>query len=200
MSGSTYNYIDSDYIYSDPRTGVLRNKANIDDAKLLIAFESMKVSLRLEELQDNPIRIKASSSLLSIHRYLFQDVYNWAGQVRTVEISKGGKQFFPTSHFPNAFAYIDTLIAEYRKIGKKNKLQIAHKLAEILDTINFLHPFREGNGRTQREFIRLLALEKGLSLNLNPPDSVDVYNRYMSGTIEGNVNTLTALLQELIEE
>jgi cell filamentation protein len=41
---------------------------------------------------------------------------------------------------------------------------LAHKLAEILDGINYLHPFREGNGRTQREFIRLLAMEKGLSL------------------------------------
>jgi cell filamentation protein len=71
-------------------------------------------------------------------------------------------------------------------------------LAEILDNINYLHPFREGNGRTQREFLRLLALEKGLTLNLNPPDNKSVYEQYMKGTIESDVQTLRKLIFELI--
>ncbi|MCL1857368.1 MAG: Fic family protein, partial [Kiritimatiellaeota bacterium] len=74
--------------------------------------------------------------------------------------------------------------------------RLAHKLAEILDNLNYLHPFREGNGRTQREFLRTLALEKGLSLNLNPPDNADVYERYMTGTIDGNVALLATLILE----
>jgi fido (protein-threonine AMPylation protein) len=113
---------------------------------------------------------------------LFQDIYSWAGKKRTVEISKDGKQFFPTSHFNNAFRYIDQIINEFKKIPKVNKKLLAEKLAEILDNVNYLHPFREGNGRTQREFLRLLALEKGLTLNLNPPDEKNVYDRYMKGT------------------
>ena len=72
-------------------------------------------------------------------------------------------------------------------------------MAEILDNVNYLHPFREGNGRTQREFLRLLALEKGLTLNLNPPDNRSVYERYMKGTIESDVQTLTELIFELID-
>ena len=75
---------------------------------------------------------------------------------------------------------------------------LATKLAEILDNVNYLHPFREGNGRTQREFIRLLALEKGLILNLTPPDNKSVYERYMKGTIESDLKTLTDLFFELI--
>lgn len=71
-------------------------------------------------------------------------------------------------------------------------------MAEILDNVNYLHPFREGNGRAQREFIRLLALEKGLILNLNPPDNINVYKRYMKGTVESDVTTLTELIFELI--
>ena len=193
-----YHYIDPDYAYTDPKTGVLRNRENIDDAHLLLVFESLKVTARLEELQANPIKIKDSSSLLDIHRHLFQDIYSWAGKMRTVEISKGGKPFFPLSHFRNAFMFIDTLIVEYRKIDKKDKIRLSHKLAEILDNINYLHPFREGNGRTQREFLRLLAKEKGLSLNLNPPDNPDVYERYMSGTITGNVEQLATLILEII--
>ena len=131
----------------------------------------MKVSRRLEELKASPLKIKNSATLLEIHKYLFQDVYLWAGKTRRVEISKAGKQFFPTSHFNTAFAYIDNLVSEYRTVNKKEKHYIAGKLAEILDSINYLHPFREGNGRTQREFIRLLALEKGYILNLNPADN-----------------------------
>jgi cell filamentation protein len=76
---------------------------------------------------------------------------------------------------------------------------ISEKLAEILDNINYLHPFREGNRRTQREFLRLLALEKGFTLNLTPPDNKSVYERYMKGTIESDVNTLTELIFERID-
>jgi len=72
-------------------------------------------------------------------------------------------------------------------------------LAEILDNVNYLHSFREGNGRTQREFLRLLTLEKGLTLNLNPPDNKNVYERYMKGTIESEVKTLTEFIFELID-
>ena len=193
-----YQYIDPDYAYTNPETGVLRNRENINDVHLLRVFESMKVSVRLEELQSNPIKIKNSSTLFDIHRHLFQDIYSWAGKIRTVEISKGGKPFFPLSHFRNAFVSVDTLIVEYRKIDRKDKAQLTHKLAEILDNINYLHPFREGNGRTQREFLRLLAMEKGLSLNLNPPDNADIYERYMSGTINGNVEQLAELILEIV--
>jgi cell filamentation protein len=72
-------------------------------------------------------------------------------------------------------------------------------LALILDNVNYLHPFREGNGRTQREFIRLLALEKGYALNLNPPENAGVYEQYMSGTIEGDVEKLQSLIFELLD-
>ncbi|MCA0333117.1 MAG: Fic family protein [Bacteroidetes bacterium] len=139
-------------------------------------------------------------SLFEIHRHLFQDIYTWAGKKRIVEISKEGKQFFPTSHFDNAFRYINQLITDFKKIPIEYKNQLADKLAEILDNINYLHPFREGNGRTQREFLRLLALEKDLTLNLNPPDNKSVYERYMKGTIKSELKTLTELILELIDE
>ena len=81
--------------------------------------------------------------MLIIHHYLFQDVYEWAGKVRTVNISKNGKPFFDGERFYIAFQYLDTLIAEYRAIQKINKKELAHKLAEILDNVNYLHPFRK---------------------------------------------------------
>jgi len=195
---NNYQYIDLDYKYTN-KIGVLHNLANIEDEKILLAYESLKVSKRVEELFENPIKIKDSNSLLIIHHYLFQDVYEWAGKVRTVNISKNGKPFFDGERFYIAFQYLDTLIAEYRAIQKINKKELAHKLAEILDNVNYLHPFREGNGRAQREFLRLLALEKDIKLNLNPPDNKSVYERYMNGTINSDVNTLTELILEQIK-
>jgi len=197
MSDS-YKYVDPDYTYTDPKTGILRNLAGIIDQDALLFFESVAVAKRIQELYENPIKINGVESLLTIHKHLFQDVYSWAGKKRKVEISKAGKQFFPTIHFDNAFRFIDTLISGYKNISKNDKHRIAEKLAEILDNVNYLHPFREGNGRTQREFLRLLALEKDLVLNLNPPDDKKIYDQYMQGTINSDVKALTKLIFELI--
>jgi cell filamentation protein len=196
---NAYKYIDPDYTYTDPKTGLLRNLQDITDPNILLFVESATVTKRLQELYENPIKIKGIESLFLIHQHLFQDIYVWSGKKRIVEISKDGKQFFPTTHFDNAFRYINTLIVEFEKIPKDNKKHLAENLAEILDNVNYLHPFREGNGRAQREFLRLLALEKGLSLNLNPPDNQSVYDRYMKGTIESDITTLTELIFELID-
>ena len=194
-----YNYLDPINQYT-LKNGVLRNLPNIEDEKVLLAYESLKVSNRIEELFDNPIRIVDSSALLKIHHHLFQDVYEWAGEKRRVEISKDGKQFFLTNLFDTALVFIDNLILEYKALDKIDKNAIASKLAEILDNINYLHPFREGNGRAQREFIRTLALEKGFSLNLNPPDNKLVYEQYMHGTINSDLNMLTSLIFDQLKE
>jgi cell filamentation protein len=197
MSNS-YKYIDPDFTYTDSKTGLLKNLQDITDPDVLLFVESGAVTKRLQELSQRPIKFKGIDSLFEIHRYLFQDIYDWAGKKRLVEISKDGKQFFPTSHFDNALRYIDVLITDFKKIPKDNKRELAEKLAEILDNVNYLHPFREGNGRAQREFLRLLALDKGLTLNLNPPNSKSVFERYMKGTIESDISTLNELIFELI--
>ena len=151
MSNS-YKYIDPDFTYTDPNTRLLRNLQDITEPDVLLFVESGAVTKRLQELYENPIKIKGIDSLFEIHRHLFQDIYVWSGKKRIVEISKDGKQFFPTSHFDNALRFIDQIIAEFKKIPKENNKLLAEKLAEILDNVNYLHPFREGNGRTQREF------------------------------------------------
>jgi len=194
----TYRYIDPDSVYTDPETGLLRNLGGITDEAELRFFESAAVGKRLRELRHNSVPVKDAGALLVIHWHLFQDVSAWAGKPRTVEINKGGKPFFPTSHFNNAFRYIDLRLADYRAVPAHEQTALTQKLSEILDTVNELHPFREGNGRTQREFLRLLAQEKGYVLELNPPDNADVYQRYMTGTITADVEMLTALIAELL--
>ena len=194
-----YRYIDPDGAYTNPETGILHNLGNITDHDALVFAETAASTRRANELRMNPIAIANSDALFTIHHMLFQDIYSWAGKRRTVEISKGGKQFFPLLHFGNALRYIDDLIIEYKSIPKADKCALALKLAEILDSVNYLHPFRDGNGRTQREFIRLLALEKGLTLNLNPPDNADVHDRYMETTINSDVAGLAKLIYECFD-
>ena len=191
-----YEYLDRDSVYTD-KAGVLKNKAGISDADKLVQFESIMVAKRLKELEANPIKIKYAADLRNIHRYLFQDVYDWAGDVRRVEIGKDGRQFLETRAFAKAFSYIDSILKEY--FGLNGKKEISSGLAKILDDVNYGHFFREGNGRTQREFIRALALQKGYALNLNPSDDADVYERYMAGTVRGDKKMLADLILELLK-
>ncbi|MDO5538027.1 MAG: hypothetical protein Q4F72_10925, partial [Desulfovibrionaceae bacterium] len=104
---------DPDSLYTDPETGVLRNLAGIADDGILPFAEAGATARRLQELRTNPVRITGSETLFAIHRCLFQDLYAWAGQRRTVEISKGQSQFLPLCRFETALAYIDDLIARY---------------------------------------------------------------------------------------
>jgi cell filamentation protein len=194
---SKYQYHDPDSIYTDPATGVLRNKPGIADAAALASVEALETAARLADLERHPVRVETSADLLAIHRFLFANLYAWAGQTRRVEISKQGKPFLATAAFPNGFAYIDKLIAAYR-LGDDDAPAAARHLAGILDALNHLHPFREGNGRAQREFTRVLALERGYRLNLNPPTDQTVYERYMDGTIKGDVDGLAALIEEIM--
>jgi cell filamentation protein len=195
-----YQYIDPDSIYTDLKTGTLRNLAGITDHDALVFAETAATTKRANELKANPVKAEDTNTLFAIHKHLFQDIYEWAGKRRTVEISKCDKQFFPLSHFDTALKYIDGLIAEYKCIPGSDKHKLSRRLAEILDSVNFLHPFREGNGRTQREFLRLLASEKDWKLNLNPLDNTDVYERYMNGTIKGDLESLAALINECMDK
>jgi len=90
MSNS-YQYIDPEYTYTDPSTGLLRNLQDITDPEVLLFVESSAVTKRLQGLYENSLNIKEIDSLFEIHKLLFQDIYIWAGKKREVEISKDGK-------------------------------------------------------------------------------------------------------------
>ncbi len=79
MSNS-YKYIDLNYTYNDPKSGLLRNLLEITDFNTLLFVESGAVTKRLQELYNMPIKIKGIENLCEIHRYLFQDIYVWAGK------------------------------------------------------------------------------------------------------------------------
>lgn len=195
-----YKYIDpnNQYTYPDSTT-VLVNKQNITNIEEAYRNEHLFVTRRLADLRLKTIEVYSISDILAIHKYLFQDVYAWAGQFRKVNISKNGNPFMSIQSFSTAQAYINRLIHTYYQTAN-SKDEIIKQLAKILDNLNYFHPFREGNGRTQREVIRSLALSKGYSAQIRVEQDDEVYNLYMDGTVYGDLGKLEELLGKILEK
>lgn len=187
-----YETIDDPYCYRG--TTVLRNKLGIRDADQLEAFEE-EIS---KERADEPLPAGRLSitHYRAIHRHLFQDVYGWAGQLRTVRIAKGGSMFAYPEHLT---AGLRTLFSDLHRAGYLRDLatadfavQAAHFLAEL----NALHPFRDGNGRTQLSFLALLARQAGHPLVLTQLDP-DRFMAAMVVSFRGDEDPLRQQIQSL---
>ncbi|MCV0415957.1 MAG: Fic family protein [Brevundimonas sp.] len=148
-----------DPLYCYPGTNILRNKFYIQDRDEIERIER-RVALE-RELEGAPEGNFDLEHLQAIHRHLFQDIYEWAGEVREVEISKGESQFQPLEFVERGMADV------YRRLESADFLrgldadQFAAAAGKIIGDVNYVHPFREGNGRTQREYLRQLASEAG---------------------------------------
>jgi cell filamentation protein len=104
--------------------------------------------------------------LRHIHRHLFQDVYDWAGELRTLEISKGGEPFQLRGFIETGMADVHRRLVAGRYLHGQVREEFAASAAEIIGDINFIHPFREGNGRTQLNYLKKLAMRAGHPIRL----------------------------------
>lgn len=154
---------DTDYCYP-PDYAVLKNRLGLRDSKALDRAERRLVYLR--QAEDIPTGDFDLAHLRAIHRHLFQDVFDWAGQIRTVEISKGGSQFQFMRYIETGMADVHRRIKTHDYLRNLDPDEFADLAAEILGDINYVHPFREGNGRTQVLFIKQLAERAGHDLDL----------------------------------
>jgi len=164
-----YNYeyeyeYDSRYCYHSSK--VLKNKLNITDADELAEAERKITFLRTVEASQKGISGRFDfTHLKKIHKFLFFDIYEWAGKIRVVNISKGN-QFCRVEFIDDQMREIfEKLRKENYLKGIDNKQQLAKRLAYYLGEINAIHPFREGNGRCQRLFIQLLSESLGYKLD-----------------------------------
>lgn len=151
-----------------PEHAVLRNKFDIRDARALEATEREIVAQRTAE--GCPKGNFDLNHLRTIHHHLFQDVYDWAGSVRTVDMSKGGSQFMPRQFIETGMADVHRRIVEGNRLQGLNPDQFAAKAGEIIGDINHVHPFREGNGRTQLQYLSQLAEQAGHPIDLRKID------------------------------
>lgn len=173
MDKYKYTYeITANYCYKD--SDVLINKLNITNDEDLFNAERELVALRIYELNEKPLKGNFDFNYLKyIHKYLFQDIYRWAGDIRNCNIAK--QDLFCLTEHIESFGneVFDKLKKEkyFKDYDFETKLD---KLVELFADINALHPFREGNGRSQRIFIESLAKINGIFLDLTNVSKMDM--------------------------
>ncbi|MBU2524210.1 Fic family protein [Patescibacteria group bacterium] len=98
--------------------------------------------------------------IFDIHKYFLSTLYSWAGKIRTVNISKNNILFAPVTHIEKALTYFETTLDKNLPKNEDNKKVLAEKIAIIHCEFNFIHPFREGNGRVIRLFLDLISVNQ----------------------------------------
>jgi cell filamentation protein len=140
----------------------LRNLAGFTDPSALAAFEFEATYARSVQLRHQPIPGRYDlDHLRAFHRHLFQDVYDWAGHLRTVNIVKGNTPFAFANALVTASHSLFAHLVDENFLRDLDHNQFVNRAAHYLTEINALHPFREGNGRTQRAFLFQLAIDAG---------------------------------------
>lgn len=186
-------------MYCYPGTDVLINLFDVQDEEKLKELEKVYTLFRLSELQlQKPADPVDAKAFLAIHRYLLQDVYPFAGELRQEMISKGSSSFAHPKHIETHLMKIfEELKAEnYLKDLPRNGL--VSRLAYFLSELNALHPFREGNGRSIREFARQLLLNAGYRLDWEKVlEPAEIINAFVDSFNKDN-NRLERLLDEII--
>jgi cell filamentation protein len=185
--------------YADLVTGVLRNKPGLSTAGELEVAEREITHAALIFLKESPVLPSYDlRHLCAIHRRIFGDIYDWAGQLRTVAIAKGTWFCLPQ--------YIESAAAEiFRALHGENLLRglpldaFTERLTYYLGEVNAVHPFREGNGRAQRAFFEQLASDAGFILDWQHLDAER--NITASAAImHGEPAPMRKMLDELVRE
>ena len=197
MDKYKYSYLDDKGIYCYEGSDVLINKLNIRDEETFYKAERLYSSIRQSELNATPLKGDFDfDHLKSIHYYLFQDLFYWAGKARTVAIAKTSMFCLPQY----IEGYADDI---FNKLRKDNCYQgysqdaFVEAITNLLADINALHPFREGNGRTQREFIRYIGLLNGYGFDWSLVTSEEnIIASYES--VNGDNTKLKAIIAKII--
>jgi cell filamentation protein len=185
--------------YVDPATGVLRNKLGLSTLAELEAAEREITHAALIFLKESPVPPRYDLVHLSeIHRRIFSDIYDWAGQLRTVAIAKGSWFCLPQ--------YIESSAADiFRALHGESLLRglprdaFTDRLTYYRGEVNAVHPFREGNDRAQRAFFDQLARDAGYVLDWQHLDA----NRNVAASaaiMGGDPAPMRKMLGELVRE
>ena len=179
-----------------PGTTILINKFDIHDEEKLNEIESVISSARYAEWLNNPQTVVFDfDHYKSIHRFLFSDLYEWAGEVRTVNISKKGTLFTPAENIESQASLIFERLQTCNYFKGLPHHKFVEEIVDFYCVTNALHPFREGNGRTQRVFLTQLIHNAGFEINFADMDT----DLLMIATIQ-SAQGVTDLLKQVFAE
>ncbi len=173
-----------------------KNRFGLTDYCLLQPVERTFVLRRAVQLEATPEPGNFDiPHLKSIHRFLFQDVFPWAGDFRVVTISKGNSPFAPWQHIESSLADLLARLRQEQFLCGIDAAALIARSAFYLGELNAIHPFREGNGRTQREFIRQLALGAGHPLSWAGFTQQQMTDASIQSHLKGDHSALASILK-----
>ncbi len=176
-----YDAIADPYCYES--TTVLKNIPDLRDQAALDEFETALAVQRADE--PLPVGRFGVTHYQAIHHHLFQDTYTWAGKFRTVRISKDGSAFCYPENIAQEMKRVFGGLKERKYLRGLSREAFASEAAAFLSTLNAIHPFREGNGRTQTVFVTLLANRAGHPLDLSKLEP-EAFLAAMVASFKGN--------------
>lgn len=154
-----------------PGTAVLINKRDIRDEQKLDDVETLITMVKMAELEVSPLPGEMDFAYYrAIHKYLFDELYDWAGEIRTVNISKKGTRFCPYDQIEEHANLIFTRLEQMNFFKGLAHDVFVSEIVDFYCATNDLHPFREGNGRTQRTFLIQLIKSAGYTINFSEVD------------------------------
>lgn len=176
-------------------TTCLINKFHLRNEEQLANLEATITHAKTTLLESQPANLPLDFDYYkSIHRFLFEDLYDWAGELRTVDISKKGTAFCPADQLETLCSACFDRLEKLNYFNGLSKSKFIDELVDFYCTTNLLHPFREGNGRTQRIFIAKLIEYNGYQFDFSNIDPTDL----MTATIQA-ANGVTDFLYVLFE-
>ena len=191
-------YTTTQSIYCYPSSNVLKNKLNIRDNKLLKTAEEEITLIKQMELLKNPIKGNFSKAhLMNIHKFIFEDIYSFAGKIRREQVSKADTMFYPPNLIDRELDKVFAKIKEKNMLKETDEEKVFDNLAYVMAELNIIHPFREGNGRSIREFIRLMAKRMGYDLNWGNADKEELLEASILSV--GNDKVLVKILKACVE-
>lgn len=187
-------------MYCYPGTDVLINHFSIQDDNKLKELETVYSLLRLSELKlKKPADPLDMDAFIDIHRAILQDIYPFAGELRKEMISKGSSSFAHPDHIQVQMHRIFNELKEENYLKDLPRDKMIKRLAHYLAELNALHPFREGNGRTVREFARQLMANAGYQLDWEKiAGPAEIINAFVDSFNSTN-DRLENLLDEMIK-
>lgn len=154
-----------------PNSTCLINKFDIKNNKKLAEIEAEITFAKAAVLESSKVKLPLDFEYYkSIHRFLFEDLYEWAGNLRKVDISKKGTTFCEVKELEKMCKACFTRLENENYFKGISREKFVLEIVDFYTTTNYLHPFREGNGRTQRIFISKLVKFNGYDFNFSNID------------------------------
>lgn len=180
--------------YTYPDSTVLRNKFGTGNADRLARLEFAATAARLDEMRRWPPSGRFDlEELKRLHGHIFQDVYDWAGSIRTIDIAKGGQMFCRPGFLESEGKRLADVLSSERYLQGLDGNAFVERLAEHYGDWNALHPFRDGNGRATREFFCQLAKQAGYEFDLTKIER-DAWNEASARSFKGDTKPLRDVL------